>query len=89
MAASRPECLNVKNCFYYHCWPPTEYLIIEMMSDNCFDECGGVNAQGWSQDEGENIQQKKKKKKMEDHILLISQGEMQFYAVFNYQQLKL
>lgn len=84
MAASRPECLNVKYCFYYHCWPPTEYLIIEMMSDNCYDECDGVNAQGFSQDEGENKQQKK-----EDDTFLISRGEMQFYAVFNYQQLKL
>lgn len=65
MAASRPECLNtgVKYCFYYQCWPPTEYLIIEMMSDDCYDEGGGVNAQGWSQDEGENRQQKKEGKR--------------------------
>lgn len=55
-----------------------------MMSDNCYDECDGVNAQGFSQDEGENKQQKK-----EDDTFLISRGEMQFYAVFNYQQLKL
>lgn len=79
MAASllRPECLNthVKYCSYHRCWPPTEYLIIEMMSDNCYDECGGVNAQGWSQDEGENIQKNLKK---EEDTLLISQGDMQF-----------
>lgn len=46
-----------------------------MMSDNCYDECGGVNAQGWSQDEGENIQKNLKK---EEDTLLISQGDMQF-----------
>lgn len=87
MAASRPECLNTHVKYYYQCWPPTEYLSVEMKSDNCYDECGGVNAQGWSQDEGENTQQNLKKKK--EDTLLISQGEMQFYAVFNYQQLKL
>lgn len=31
-----------------------QYLIIEMMSDNCYDGWGVVNAQGWSQDEGEH-----------------------------------